>query len=64
LAHRASPALPEDHVRREAGRALADGLEDTGIKLKLFLGGDKMVNGGFREVLLLQAVFLAADPGK
>jgi hypothetical protein len=28
LAHRAYPTLPEDHIRREAGKAFADGVED------------------------------------
>jgi hypothetical protein len=27
LAHRAYPALPEDHVRREAGKAFAEGVK-------------------------------------
>jgi hypothetical protein len=31
LAHRAYPALPEDHVRKEAGRAFTDGVEDPDI---------------------------------
>jgi hypothetical protein len=29
LSHRASPALREDHIRREAGKAFGDGVEDS-----------------------------------
>jgi hypothetical protein len=28
LAHRAYPALPEDHIRRDTGKEFADGVED------------------------------------
>jgi hypothetical protein len=44
LAHRAYPTLPEDHIRREAGKAFADGVEDPNIKIQLLLGGEKTVN--------------------
>jgi hypothetical protein len=40
LAHCAYPALPEDHVRKEAGRAFTDGVEDPDIKIQLLLGGE------------------------
>jgi hypothetical protein len=33
LAHHAYPALPKDHVRREAGKAFTDGLEDPDTKI-------------------------------
>jgi hypothetical protein len=62
LAHRAYPALPEDHVRKEAGKAFADGVEDPDIKIQLLLGGEKTVNEALRQALELQAVFLAARP--
>jgi hypothetical protein len=41
LAHRAYPTLPEDHVRREAGRAFTYGVKDPDIKIQLLLGGEK-----------------------
>jgi hypothetical protein len=41
LAHRAYTALPEDHIRKEAGKAFADGVEDPNIKIQLMLGGEK-----------------------
>jgi hypothetical protein len=41
LTHRAYPTLPEKHIRREAGKAFADGVEDQAIKIQLLLGGGK-----------------------
>jgi hypothetical protein len=41
LAHRAYPTLPEDHIRREAGRAFAYGVKDPDIKIQLLLGGKR-----------------------
>jgi hypothetical protein len=64
LAHGAYPALPEDHVRKEAGRAFTDGVEDPDIKIQLLLGGEKTVNKALRQAFELQAVFLAARPWK
>jgi hypothetical protein len=64
LAHRAYPALPEDHVRRKAGKAFVNGMEDTDVKIQLLVGGEKSVNEALRQALELQAVFLAARPGK
>jgi hypothetical protein len=64
LAHRAYFALPEDHVRKEAGRAFTDGVEDPDIKIQLLLGGEKAVNEALRRALELQTVFLAARPRK
>jgi hypothetical protein len=32
LTHRAYPTLPEDHIRREAGKAFTDGVEDQDKK--------------------------------
>jgi hypothetical protein len=49
LAHRAYPALSEDHVRREAGQAFADGLQDLAVNIQLLLGGKKTVNEALRE---------------
>jgi hypothetical protein len=60
LAHRAYPTLPEDHIRREAGKAFTDGVEDHEIKVALLIGGKKTVNEALRQALELQAVFLAA----
>jgi hypothetical protein len=64
LAHRAYPTLPEDHIRREAGKAFAYRVEDLDIKIRLQLGGENMVNEALRHVLELQAVLLAARPHK
>jgi hypothetical protein len=35
LAHRAYPVLPEDHVRREGGKAFTNGVEATDTKIQL-----------------------------
>jgi hypothetical protein len=40
LAHRAYPALPEDHIR-EAGKAFTDGEDDPAVKIELLPGGVK-----------------------
>jgi hypothetical protein len=50
LAHRTYPALPENHVRREAGRALTNSVGDPDIKMQLLLGGEKMVNGSNQKM--------------
>jgi hypothetical protein len=44
LAHRAYPTLPKDHIRREAGKAFAYGVQDPDIKIQLLLGGEKTVH--------------------
>jgi hypothetical protein len=44
LDHSAYPALPEDHIRREAGKAFADGVEDHAIPIQLLLEREKTVN--------------------
>jgi hypothetical protein len=62
LAYRAYPTLPEEHIRREAGCAFVDGVEDTDIKIKLCT--EKSVNKALRQALELQAVFLDARPQK
>jgi hypothetical protein len=64
LAHRAYLALPEDHVRRKAGKAFVHGVEDPDVKIQLLVGGEKAVNEALRQALELQAVFLAARPRK
>jgi hypothetical protein len=64
LAHRVYPTLPEDHIRREAGKAFTDGVEDHEIKVALLIGGEKTVNEALRQALELQAVFLASRPHK
>jgi histone H3/H4 len=33
LAHRAYPSLPEDRIRRDAGKAFANAVEDFAIKI-------------------------------
>jgi hypothetical protein len=40
LVHRAYSALPEDHIRREAGKAFASGVENPAVKIQLLLGED------------------------
>jgi hypothetical protein len=64
LAHCTYPALPEDHIRREAGKTFADKVEDTAIKIQLLLGGHQTVNEGLWQALELQAVLLATRPHK
>jgi hypothetical protein len=51
-------------VRREAGKAFTDGVEDPNIKIRLFLRGKKTVNEALRQTLELNAVFLEAKPQK
>jgi hypothetical protein len=63
LALSAYPTLPDEHTKREAGRAFADGVEDPDVKIQLLLG-EKTVNEALTQALELQAVFLAARPQK
>jgi hypothetical protein len=63
LAQNVYPGLPEDHIRREIGKALADWVEDPTIKIPL-LQGEKMVNKTLRQALELQAMLLAVRPHK
>jgi hypothetical protein len=49
LAYRSNPALSEDHIRREAGKAFTDGVQDFTIKIQLLLGGEKTVNEALME---------------
>jgi uncharacterized membrane protein len=46
--------LHDDHVRREADRAFADGLGDADIKIHLLLEGEIMVNNALRQTLELE----------
>jgi hypothetical protein len=64
LAHRAYPTLPEEHIRREAGKTFADGVQDPDIKIQLLLGGEKTLNEALRQAMELQDVLLAARPHK
>jgi hypothetical protein len=61
---RAYPTLPVEYIRREAGRAFVDGIEDPDIKIKLLLGGEQTVNEALRQALELQAVLLVARQHK
>jgi hypothetical protein len=45
LANSAYSALTEGHIRREAGKAFADGVEDPAIKIQLLLGGENGERG-------------------
>lgn len=64
MAHCTYPVLHENHVRREAGKAFTDMVEEPNIKIHLHLGGEKIVNKALRQALKLQAVFLAARSQK
>jgi hypothetical protein len=37
LARSVYATLPDEHIKREAGRAFADGVEDPDIKIQLLL---------------------------
>jgi hypothetical protein len=41
LAHHAYPALPKDHISREAGKAFAERVKDHEIKVALLIEGKK-----------------------
>jgi hypothetical protein len=64
LGHCAYLTLSEDHIRREAGKAFADRVEDLSIKIQLLLGGEKTVNEALRQAIELQAMLLACSPQK
>jgi hypothetical protein len=49
LNHYTYPALPEDYIGREAGKAFANMVEDPTIKIQLLLEGDKMANDALRQ---------------
>jgi hypothetical protein len=55
LTHQAYPALPKDDIRRETGKAFADGVEDLAIKIQLLFGGQKTMNEALRQALEQQA---------
>jgi hypothetical protein len=55
LAYRAYSTLPEDHIRREAGKVSAYGVKDPDIKIELLLGGEKTVNKALRQAVLIAA---------
>jgi hypothetical protein len=45
MSHCTFPALPENHIRREAGKGFPYGVEDSAIKFQLLLlRGKKVVN--------------------
>jgi hypothetical protein len=51
LTHRTYLALPEDDVRREAGRPFGDGVGDPSIKVELVLGCQETVGEALRQAL-------------
>jgi hypothetical protein len=64
LVHGAYHALLEDHLRREMGKAFAEGVEDPAIKIQMLLEGKKPLNEALRQAIELQAVLLAAGTQK
>jgi hypothetical protein len=50
LAHRAYPALPKNQVRREAGRAFANGVGDPATKMHLLLKQEISENNRLQNV--------------
>jgi hypothetical protein len=54
--------MPEDHIKRESGKAFSYGVQDPDIKIQLLLGGKKMVSEALRKALELHAVMVAARP--
>jgi hypothetical protein len=59
LVHRACPALPEDHTRREAVSAFFDGLADPEIQLHLLPVGERTLGEVLRQALHIQDVLAA-----
>jgi hypothetical protein len=64
LAYYAYSALPEDHIRREAGNLFANEVEDPAIKIQLPVGEDEKVNRALRQALEVQVALLAKGPQK
>jgi hypothetical protein len=52
LALRVYPTLPEEHIRQEAGKVFADGVEDPDIKIQLLLGGKKTMHEALWQAIL------------
>jgi hypothetical protein len=52
------------HIRREAGKAFADEVEDSAIKIQLLLGGEKTLNEALRQALELKAVLIGGRTHK
>jgi hypothetical protein len=60
LARRTYPASPEEHIRREAGKAFVESIQDYEIKIRLLLGGEKTLSEALRQALEVHAVLIAA----
>jgi hypothetical protein len=58
LAHRASPGVPDDQVRRKADKAFGNGTGDRSVKRKLFLGSKRALNEALRQALELEVAKL------
>jgi hypothetical protein len=56
LAHHTYLVLPEGRVRREAGKAFADGVESLTKRIQLLLGGE-MVDKALLQTLLTARCF-------
>jgi hypothetical protein len=63
-AYHACSELLDEHIKRKAGKAFADGVEDPTIKIQLLLGREKTVNKALRLALKLRATLLAFRPPK
>jgi hypothetical protein len=46
--------LSEAHIRKDAGKAFAEEVENPAIKIQLLLGGRKMVNETLRQAFELR----------
>jgi hypothetical protein len=60
LARRAYPASPEEHIRREAGKAFVVGIQDYDINIRLLLGSEKTLSEALQQVLEVHSVLIAA----
>jgi hypothetical protein len=56
--------LPEDYIRREAGKAFVDGVEDSDIKINLLLGGEKILREAPRQTLQLHTELIVVRSPK
>jgi hypothetical protein len=60
LARRAYPASREEHIRKEAGKAFVEVIQEYEIKIRLLLGGEKTLSEELRQALEIHTVLIAA----